>query len=97
LSVGTEYGTFFAPRAFEIDSAQLLRGEVFDLILHVVRWHAGRLDAVLEEIAATGKWDNAMVKHAYASQDELIKFKENAQNPRHSGIDAVHGVRDKSP
>ena len=38
-----------------------------------------------------------MVKHAYASQDELIKFKENEQDPRHSGIDAVHGVPDKSP
>jgi len=27
---------------------------VFGPILHVVRWHAGRLDAVIDEIAATG-------------------------------------------
>ena len=54
LPAGTEYGTFFAPRAFEIDSAELLPGEVFGPILHIVRWHADRLDAVLEEIAATG-------------------------------------------
>jgi RHH-type transcriptional regulator, proline utilization regulon repressor / proline dehydrogenase / delta 1-pyrroline-5-carboxylate dehydrogenase len=54
LPPGTEHGTFFAPRAFEIDSAKLLPGEVFGPILHVIRWRADRLDAVLEEIAATG-------------------------------------------
>src|SRR5467141_607041 len=54
LPAGTEHGTFFAPHAFEIDSAKRLQGEVFGPILHVVRWHADRLDQVLEEIAATG-------------------------------------------
>jgi RHH-type transcriptional regulator, proline utilization regulon repressor / proline dehydrogenase / delta 1-pyrroline-5-carboxylate dehydrogenase len=54
LPAGTEHGTFFAPRAFEIDSAEVLTGEVFGPILHIVRWHADRLDAVLEEIATTG-------------------------------------------
>jgi RHH-type transcriptional regulator, proline utilization regulon repressor / proline dehydrogenase / delta 1-pyrroline-5-carboxylate dehydrogenase len=44
----------FAPRAFEIDSAKLLLREVFGPILHVVRWRADRLDAVIDEIAATG-------------------------------------------
>ena len=50
----TEHGTFFAPRAFEIDRADRLRREVFGPILHVIRWPADRLDAVLDEIAATG-------------------------------------------
>jgi RHH-type proline utilization regulon transcriptional repressor/proline dehydrogenase/delta 1-pyrroline-5-carboxylate dehydrogenase len=50
----TAHGSFFAPRAFEIDGAHRLRGEVFGPILHVVRWRADRLDAVLDEIAATG-------------------------------------------
>jgi RHH-type proline utilization regulon transcriptional repressor/proline dehydrogenase/delta 1-pyrroline-5-carboxylate dehydrogenase len=54
LPAGTEHGTFFAPHAFEIDSAKLLPGEVFGPILHIIRWRADRLDAVLEEIAATG-------------------------------------------
>jgi RHH-type proline utilization regulon transcriptional repressor/proline dehydrogenase/delta 1-pyrroline-5-carboxylate dehydrogenase len=54
LPAGTEQGTFFAPRAFEVDSARLLPGEVFGPILHIIRWRADRLDAVLEEIAATG-------------------------------------------
>ena len=51
---GTEYGTFFAPQAWEIDGASIFAGEVFGPILHVVRWRADRLDRVLDEIAATG-------------------------------------------
>jgi RHH-type proline utilization regulon transcriptional repressor/proline dehydrogenase/delta 1-pyrroline-5-carboxylate dehydrogenase len=54
LPSAIEHGTYFAPQAFEIDSAARLSGEVFGPILHVVRWHADRLDAVLDEIAATG-------------------------------------------
>jgi len=54
LPAGAEHGTFFAPRVFEIDSAERLPGEVFGPILHVVRWRADRLDAVLDEVAATG-------------------------------------------
>ena len=51
---GTEYGTFFAPQAWEINGASIFAGEVFGPILHVVRWRADRLDRVLDEIAATG-------------------------------------------
>jgi RHH-type proline utilization regulon transcriptional repressor/proline dehydrogenase/delta 1-pyrroline-5-carboxylate dehydrogenase len=54
LPAGTEHGTFFAPRTFEIDSAARLTGEVFGPILHVVRWRADSLDHVLDEVAATG-------------------------------------------
>ncbi len=54
LPPGTEHGTFFAPRAFEIDTAGRLEREVFGPILHVIRWPADRLDAVLDEIAETG-------------------------------------------
>ena len=54
LPPDTEHGTFFAPRAFEIDGAGRLEREVFGPILHVVRWPADRLDAVLDEVAATG-------------------------------------------
>jgi RHH-type proline utilization regulon transcriptional repressor/proline dehydrogenase/delta 1-pyrroline-5-carboxylate dehydrogenase len=54
LPPGTEHGTYFPPQAFEIDSAARLTGEVFGPILHVVRWHADRLGAVIDEIAATG-------------------------------------------
>jgi len=54
LPADTEHGTFFAPRAYEIDSAGRLDGEVFGPILHVIRWQRDRLDAVIDEIAATG-------------------------------------------
>ena len=51
---GTEDGSFFAPHAREINGASIFAGEVFGPILHVVRWRADRLDAVIDEIAATG-------------------------------------------
>jgi RHH-type proline utilization regulon transcriptional repressor/proline dehydrogenase/delta 1-pyrroline-5-carboxylate dehydrogenase len=54
LPAAAEHGTYFAPRAFEIDSARRLEREVFGPILHVIRWPAGQLDTVLDEIAATG-------------------------------------------
>ncbi len=54
LPPGTEHGSFFAPRAFEIDDGRRLDHEVFGPILHVVRWPAHRLDEVLHEIDATG-------------------------------------------
>ncbi|HTT81598.1 MAG TPA: bifunctional proline dehydrogenase/L-glutamate gamma-semialdehyde dehydrogenase PutA, partial [Stellaceae bacterium] len=54
LPADTANGTFFAPHAFEIDSVRRLDREVFGPILHVIRWPAGRLDHVLDEIAATG-------------------------------------------
>jgi len=54
LPAGTEHGTFFAPRAFELNDAANLQAEVFGPILHVVRYAADRLDAVLDAIGATG-------------------------------------------
>ncbi|HET6720202.1 MAG TPA: bifunctional proline dehydrogenase/L-glutamate gamma-semialdehyde dehydrogenase PutA [Rhodocyclaceae bacterium] len=48
------HGTYFAPRAYEIDSLSRLEREVFGPILHVIRWHAGELDQVCDAIAATG-------------------------------------------
>jgi RHH-type proline utilization regulon transcriptional repressor/proline dehydrogenase/delta 1-pyrroline-5-carboxylate dehydrogenase len=48
------HGTFFAPRAFEIEGLDRLEREVFGPILHVVRWRSDQLDQVLDQIAATG-------------------------------------------
>ncbi len=47
-------GTFFAPLAVEIDSLSQLRDEHFGPILHVLRYSARRLDALIESINATG-------------------------------------------
>ena len=54
LPAGTEQGSFFAPRAFEIDSLTRLEREVFGPVLHVIRYRADRLDQVLDAINATG-------------------------------------------
>jgi RHH-type proline utilization regulon transcriptional repressor/proline dehydrogenase/delta 1-pyrroline-5-carboxylate dehydrogenase len=50
----TRYGTFFAPCAYEIDSLTQLSEEHFGPVLHVVRFGAGELDRVVEEINGTG-------------------------------------------
>ncbi len=54
LPAGTEHGTYFAPRAFELESLEPLQREVFGPILHVIRYAADRLDAVIDTINATG-------------------------------------------
>ncbi len=47
-------GTYVAPMIVEIDKPERLDREVFGPILHVVRWKADRLDALIDAIAATG-------------------------------------------
>ena len=54
LGPGCGHGTFFAPRAYEIDRLDRLTREVFGPILHVIRYRADRLDQVLDAINATG-------------------------------------------
>lgn len=48
------HGTFFAPRAWELKSLDQLQREVFGPALHVLRWKADQLDAVIDAINATG-------------------------------------------
>ena len=47
-------GTYVAPAIIELDSARELREEVFGPVLHVVRWRAGELGQLLDDIAANG-------------------------------------------
>jgi RHH-type proline utilization regulon transcriptional repressor/proline dehydrogenase/delta 1-pyrroline-5-carboxylate dehydrogenase len=47
-------GHFFAPCAFEIDGIARLEREVFGPILHVVRYRARDLDAVIDAINGSG-------------------------------------------
>jgi len=46
-------GTYVAPAIIALDRASDLREEVFGPILHVVTWRPERLDALLDEIAAS--------------------------------------------
>ena len=54
LPEAAAHGTFFAPRAWEIDSIGRLEQENFGPALHVVRWKADQLDQVVDAINATG-------------------------------------------
>lgn len=54
LPAGTEHGSFLAPHVFEIDRLDRLTHEVFGPILHVIRYGANQLDAVIDAINATG-------------------------------------------
>jgi len=47
-------GSFLAPCAFEIDSIEQLKDEVFGPILHVIRYRSRDLDKVIDAINATG-------------------------------------------
>ncbi|MEJ0012374.1 MAG: L-glutamate gamma-semialdehyde dehydrogenase [Bauldia sp.] len=47
-------GTFVPPHIIELDAPQRLDREVFGPVLHVVRWKARDLDALIDAIAATG-------------------------------------------
>ncbi|MET0505222.1 MAG: bifunctional proline dehydrogenase/L-glutamate gamma-semialdehyde dehydrogenase PutA, partial [Luteibacter sp.] len=50
----TTHGTYFAPRAYEIPSLDVLTREVFGPVLHVIRWKGADLEKVVEQINATG-------------------------------------------
>ena len=54
LQPGSEHGTFFAPRAYELDRLDQLEREVFGPILHVIRFRANQLDQVIDNINSTG-------------------------------------------
>jgi RHH-type proline utilization regulon transcriptional repressor/proline dehydrogenase/delta 1-pyrroline-5-carboxylate dehydrogenase len=47
-------GRFVPPTMIALDRARNLKEEVFGPILHVVRWRADELDALLDDIAANG-------------------------------------------
>ena len=50
----TGHGTFIAPTAFSIDGIDALESEQFGPILHVVRYRASDIEAVIETINAKG-------------------------------------------
>jgi len=54
LSEAAAHGTFFAPRAYELKDLGQLHQEIFGPVLHVIRWKADQLDAVIDQINATG-------------------------------------------
>jgi hypothetical protein len=65
--------------------------EIAEVFGDKISWQ--RMRVAFEKInALVGSGDNALVKQGYATQPALTQFKANAQDPRHSGVEAVHGV-----
>jgi hypothetical protein len=65
--------------------------EIVEVFADEITWQ--RLRVAFEKFnALVGKGDNALVQHGYATQEELTRFKANIEDPRHSGVEAVHGV-----
>jgi hypothetical protein len=65
--------------------------EILNALTGEISWQ--RLRFAFEKIRSlAGGSDNALVKQGYATQEELKRFKANIEDPRHSGVDAVHGV-----
>jgi RHH-type proline utilization regulon transcriptional repressor/proline dehydrogenase/delta 1-pyrroline-5-carboxylate dehydrogenase len=54
LDEAAAHGTFFAPRAYELKNLDQLHKEIFGPVLHVIRWKGDQLDAVIDQINATG-------------------------------------------
>jgi hypothetical protein len=71
--------------------------EIVETIAGSINWQRlrvafERICALISGRTAKGAWDNALVNKGYATQDELNRFKANVEDPRISGLDAVHGV-----
>ena len=54
IPAGAPGGTFLAPHIFELKQVGDLKAEIFGPVLHVVRYAAKNLDAVLDALEASG-------------------------------------------
>ena len=91
----TAHGTFFAPRAWELTSLDQLHREIFGPALHVVRWKADQLDAVIDQINATGYGLTLGVHSRIDETVERIASRVNVGNVyvNRNQIGAVVGVQ----
>ncbi len=88
-------GHFFAPRAFEIDRVEQIGGEKFGPILHVIRYRAEDLDAVIDEINRCGFGLTLGIHTRIESRAEYIRSRVRVGNVyvNRNIIGAVVGVQ----
>jgi RHH-type proline utilization regulon transcriptional repressor/proline dehydrogenase/delta 1-pyrroline-5-carboxylate dehydrogenase len=67
----TAHGTFFAPRAYAIDSLDRLEREVFGPVLHVINYSSNKLDNV---IAAINKTGYGLTLGIHSRIDETVRY-----------------------
>ena len=68
-TVSPEGGTYVGPAIVELGSARELKEEIFGPVLHVVRWRAGELDQLLDDIAANS---TALTLGIHSRIDETV-------------------------
>ena len=90
-----ERGSFFPPTAFEIGHIDHIGGEVFGPILHVIRYGADKLDAVIDAINATGFGLTLGIHSRIETTVEHIRARVRVGNTyvNRSQIGAVVGVQ----
>lgn len=90
-----EQGSFFAPRAYEIPSLDLLKREVFGPILHVIRYQSHELDSVIQSINSTGYGLTFGIHSRIKSKVRFIQERIQAGNiyVNRNMIGAVVGVQ----
>ncbi|MGC1954728.1 MAG: bifunctional proline dehydrogenase/L-glutamate gamma-semialdehyde dehydrogenase PutA [Gammaproteobacteria bacterium] len=95
LPKAMEYGSFFAPHVFEIDSLEQLHREVFGPVLHVIRYPAGGLDRVIDAVNGTGYGLTLGVHSRIESTWERVRQRARVGNlyVNRNMIGAVMGVQ----
>ncbi|KRG78476.1 integrase [Stenotrophomonas ginsengisoli] len=95
LDADAANGSFFAPRAYELGSLAQLQREVFGPVLHVIRFKGDQLQAVIDQINATGYGLTLGVHSRVDSTIEHISRSINVGNVyiNRNQIGAVVGVQ----
>lgn len=95
VPAGLQDGTYFAPRVYEIDAIDLLTEEIFGPVLHVIRYPANRLDAVIDAINSTGYGLTLGVHSRVESTWKRVRQRARAGNlyVNRNMIGAVVGVQ----
>jgi len=88
-------GTYVGPAAYEIPSIDVLKGEVFGPILHIVRYRANRLKSVCDSINATGFGLTLGIHSRIQATADFITDRVNVGNiyVNRNQIGAVVGVQ----
>jgi len=89
------HGSFFGPKAYEIDSLDVLEREVFGPIIHVIRYEASHLDDVIDAVNRTGYGLTLGIHSRIEATQRYIAGRVRAGNAyvNRSMIGAVVGVQ----
>jgi RHH-type proline utilization regulon transcriptional repressor/proline dehydrogenase/delta 1-pyrroline-5-carboxylate dehydrogenase len=95
LSHECMHGVYFAPELIELDDPARLQTEVFGPIVHVARWRAGELDAVIDRINAPGYGLTLGVHSRISAHVERVRQRARVGNlyVNRSMIGAVVGAQ----